>query len=758
MRAISRERTRRRRAYAQVCYESATSKADAVSRMYALGRQPAEPMGPGSKEKRSALEALGRAAGLDLTDTPGKVECGRRIAAAVGTTWDEECYSRGDTITLTGLNRLLEGAVRLLAEGTQDVPRTDSVYSNAPVFTTNREIAGDELAVDDLSEIRQNISEGIASLSRTGPTPTEFEPTTEIEPDAVSFSSGTWRSCLVQVQEWLRLENSLDEAAPESFLSSLATGLGEPATADESLVLPRLAARIERALELRQLFEEILESEAEGGATLASATQAWLAAWGEVDEEQDNESSGPIKAEASTWPVSEFVGYAEDGELSLSPSYQRADVWPTTTAQQLIESILRGIPLPSVILLQRTLSQRVMYEAVDGKQRLTSILRFVGRHPRALDLVREKEQAWGHANLVRIFQTDYPQFKKLWRANESETLTAGVAREYYFPFPLRTGDVKPLTGLDHLKGRYFCEIRDETIDVVGEPRPVSSLFEKPNSKYRVPVIVYETVTSDQIHEVFSLYNKQGKHLNAEEIRNALYHHLDFMRGLLVTAGDSDEVDTVAPFLSEIWDELASTPEVLDSYGFGKAGYKRTKLLSWVAAALLFSDGKAPTRSTAAQVNALLKRIDDDASDPLRNSGRVRDAMRLLDRALDAHAVIPDDIWSPAFKNAQSKSKWQELQLVSTLIAFSAAAVVLDEKFEERLEESFGAISEGSADWRRPAKTQTREQWKFIAEVVGELLDILGVAPDEADDGIARRYGSSGLQALVSLVPTADEQH
>ena len=172
------------------------------------------------------------------------------------------------------------------------------------------------------------------------------------------------------------------------------------------------------------------------------------------------------------------------------------------------------------------------------------------------------------------------------------------------------------------------------------------------------MIVYETVTSDQIHEVFSLYNKQGKHLNAEEIRNALYHNLDFMRALLVTAGDSDEVDAVAPFLSEIWDGLASTPEVLDSYGFGKAGYKRTKLLSWVAAALLFSDGRAPTRSTAAQVNALLKRIDDDGSDPLRNSDRVRDAMRLLDRALDAHAVIPDDVWSPAFKNAQSKSKWR----------------------------------------------------------------------------------------------------
>ena len=31
-----------------------------------------------------------------------------------------------------------------------------------------------------------------------------------------------------------------------------------------------------------------------------------------------------------------------------------------------------------------------------------------------------------------------------------------------------------------------------------------------------------------------------------------------------------------------------------------------------------SDGKAPYRSTASQVNALLKRVDDDGNDPLRS--------------------------------------------------------------------------------------------------------------------------------------------
>ena len=50
-------------------YQSAASKANAVARMYFLGNQPAEPLGPGSKEKKSALVSMGRFVGLELDDS-----------------------------------------------------------------------------------------------------------------------------------------------------------------------------------------------------------------------------------------------------------------------------------------------------------------------------------------------------------------------------------------------------------------------------------------------------------------------------------------------------------------------------------------------------------------------------------------------------------------------------------------------------------------------------------------------------------------
>src|SRR5262245_41426954 len=94
-------------------YASATSKSAAVARMYALAGVPPEPLGRGSKEKRSAFEALGRAVGIDLQDVPSKNRCARAIAELLGVEWDDDCESRGDTITLVGMNRLVDAAVRI---------------------------------------------------------------------------------------------------------------------------------------------------------------------------------------------------------------------------------------------------------------------------------------------------------------------------------------------------------------------------------------------------------------------------------------------------------------------------------------------------------------------------------------------------------------------------------------------------------------------------------------------------------------------
>ena len=117
-------------------------------------------------------------------------------------------------------------------------------------------------------------------------------------------------------------------------------------------------------------------------------------------------------------------------------------------------------------------------------------------------------------------------------------------------------------------------------------------------------------------------------------------------------------------------------------------------------------------------------------------------MLLLDRALDVHAEIPDEVWDPTFKNAQEKAKWQELQLVSTLIGFAAAAAALEDQFDSRMEEALTTINMRSGGWKRPEKTQTKEQWKFIAGVVAAQT-----AQDHASQGQKQRQQHCRHQPL-----------
>ena len=257
------------------------------------------------------------------------------------------------------------------------------------------------------------------------------------------------------------------------------------------------------------------------------------------------------------------------------------------------------------------------------------------------------------------------------------------------------------------------------------------------------------MTSEQIHEVFSLYNKQGKHLNAEEIRNALFHHLALMRGLLVTAGDSSRRGCGGALpRGRTGTDLESTSRTLDRYGFQAAGYKRTKILSWVGSILAHGDGRLESRSTATHVNGLLERVAANRADKLRNEGAVRDLMLLLDHGLDAHALVPREVWTQKFVNSQSRGKWQELQLVASLAGLSAAYEFHGDELPDLIEDRYDQISALSAskEWQRPDKTQSREQWQYIADVVGGLLTLFEVPDEEVEASLRDKFGNGSGQS------------
>lgn len=102
---------RRRRARAERDdFVPARSKLEAVTRLASLTGAPEQDLGPGSKERKSVLTNLVSDLGLDVQPSASKHELGRQIAASLNTTWDSACQSRGQTLTITGLNRILRAA------------------------------------------------------------------------------------------------------------------------------------------------------------------------------------------------------------------------------------------------------------------------------------------------------------------------------------------------------------------------------------------------------------------------------------------------------------------------------------------------------------------------------------------------------------------------------------------------------------------------------------------------------------------------
>lgn len=72
--------------------------------------------------------------------------------------------------------------------------------------------------------------------------------------------------------------------------------------------------------------------------------------------------------------IGELVNLYRDGEIDINPSFQRFFRWTEEQKVNLIESIILGIPLPSIFISQR---EDGVWDLVDGLQRISTILSFM---------------------------------------------------------------------------------------------------------------------------------------------------------------------------------------------------------------------------------------------------------------------------------------------------------------------------------------------------------------------------------------------
>lgn len=85
-----------------------------------------------------------------------------------------------------------------------------------------------------------------------------------------------------------------------------------------------------------------------------------------------------IRYSAQTRTVQDLVHLYQQGQLNLNPGFQRESVWSDRDRAGLIDSILRRYPIPAIFLHETHVDGTIIYDVIDGKQRLESVFRFMG--------------------------------------------------------------------------------------------------------------------------------------------------------------------------------------------------------------------------------------------------------------------------------------------------------------------------------------------------------------------------------------------
>lgn len=592
-----------------------------------------------------------------------------------------------------------------------------------------------DLDYDQVGSLLSELSQGapVPKLTGSARVPRSFEASD------VSFDTGEWLARVLEVGIWLNLDATFaDGEAPAEVANRLFDELSPGKAADSFTVsdgvvelteagAQSLEERLSRAVTNKATFVQLIDDE----RSVAAATEAWLDEWNEPVTVEPLS----INASVDKWRIQDLAGRARQHQLELNPTYQRDFVWSNSDSQMLIESILRGIPLPSIILARASSSQS--YQIVDGKQRLTAILRFIGSHPEGTENAKQLKG-------FETFKDDFSSFAK------RNSLRATDIREKYFPFKTKKySQDDPLFGLS---GKYYCDIRGESVQIAGEAITVADLFEQA-CDYFIPVLIYKDTQVRDIHRVFRIYNQQGMKLNAEEIRNAVFNHLQISRLMLFVSGDRPE-PSIAPALVNAGVDPTEAHENIKALGFGVTRFRRTKILLWTAATLFLKPTQAPdkayrTPSTASHIDEFLRSIDDSRLAQFRSPRTLEVLARDIIAALELQQLA-SEAWHPRFRRkgkSEMASRWEELPVVASLVA-CLVLVIMGE--QDRLIEGVEATRELTAKMVGPESTQNKTQWAHIANSATSILETLGIDLSTADAAVKERYGDNAISALIEI--------
>lgn len=131
--------------------------------------------------------------------------------------------------------------------------------------------------------------------------------------------------------------------------------------------------------------------------------------------------------------VRTILQWHRNGKLNLTPGFQRESVWIDKDRQMLIDTILRGMPLPNLFFWERKEGNKVVYDVIDGKQRIEALLKFTRpRDSLKVPFAPDSDPDWQYSD---EYDWTWKEIKKYEKKIETRFL------EYEFPVVIVRGSL-----------------------------------------------------------------------------------------------------------------------------------------------------------------------------------------------------------------------------------------------------------------------------------------------------------------------------
>ncbi len=202
--------------------------------------------------------------------------------------------------------------------------------------------------------------------------------------------------------------------------------------------------------------------------------------------EQFNDVREEIKTDGYSMSIGELINLYEDEDLVLAPAFQRQFRWNKMKMSLFIESLLMGIPVPSIFVAQDLEGK---WTVVDGVQRISTILFFAGKL-KFESMVSVNNDESGDV------ESDYEEYQ------QTENLASNCEDGN------QTFSLKDLEKLNLLNEKKWDDI----------PAELKRVFKR--TKIDVRIILTEQNFNSML-ELFYRLNTNSTALTAQEIRNSL---------------------------------------------------------------------------------------------------------------------------------------------------------------------------------------------------------------------------------------------